>query len=101
MKIQKIGIMSPGDMGQAIAQQLKSQGFEVFTALDNRSERSRALARAAGIADVGSIAKLTDTCDVILSVMNPGAAASFGTEVAAALRQTEKTPLIEIGRAHV
>lgn len=94
MKIHKIGIMSPGDMGQAVAQQLKSQGFEVFTALDNRSERSRTLARDAGITDVGSIAQLTETCEVILSVMNPGAAAGFGAEVAAALRQTKKKPLV-------
>ena len=60
MKIETIGVMSPGDMGQAIAQQLKNNGFKVCTALDSRSARSKALAREAGLTDVGSIAKLTD-----------------------------------------
>ena len=48
MKIETIGVMSPGDMGQAIAQQLKNNGFKVCTALDSRSARSKALAREAG-----------------------------------------------------
>ncbi len=94
MKIQTIGVMSPGDMGQAIAQQLKSSGFTVCTALDNRSARSRKLAGEAGLVDVGSMAKLTEQCDVILSVMNPGSALSFAAEVASALKQTKKSPLV-------
>ncbi len=94
MKIQTIGVMSPGDMGQAIAQQLKSSGFTVCTALDNRSARSRKLAGEAGLVDVGSVAKLTEQCDVILSVMNPGSALSFAAEVASALKQTKKSPLV-------
>lgn len=94
MKIETIGVMSPGDMGQAIAQQLKSKGLNVCTALDNRSARSKKLAAEAGLTDVGSIARLTEQCDVILSVMNPGAAPSFGSEVAAALKLTRRTPLV-------
>ena len=74
MKIENIGVMSPGDMGQAIAQQLKQKGYNVCTALDMRSARSKALAREAGLTDVGSIENLTGKCEVILSVMNPGAA---------------------------
>ena len=85
MKIQNIGIMSPGDMGQAIAQQLKQKGFNVFTALDKRSARTRTLAQQVGLADVGSVAKLTEQCELILSVMNPGAALEFATEFAQAL----------------
>ena len=60
MKIESIGVMSPGDMGQAIAQQLKTKGYKVCTALDNRSARSKQLAREAGLTDVGSIAQLTE-----------------------------------------
>ena len=58
MQIEKVGLMTPGDMGQAVAMQIKAQGFTVCTALDGRSERSRALAREAGLTDVGSIARL-------------------------------------------
>ena len=93
MKIENIGVMSPGDMGQAIAQQLKNTGFNVYTALAKRSARSKALAREAGLVDVGSIEQLTEICEVILSVMNPGAALEFAAEVAQALRSNKRTPL--------
>jgi 3-hydroxyisobutyrate dehydrogenase-like beta-hydroxyacid dehydrogenase len=93
MRIESIGVMSPGDMGQAIAQQLKQKGFSVCTALERRSERSKALARQAGLTDVGSLDRLTECCDVILSIMNPGAALEFGRELAQALAMTHRRPL--------
>jgi len=93
MKIENIGVMSPGDMGQAVAQQLKTKGFNVCTALDKRSARSKALAQQAGLADLGSIARLTERCEVILSIMNPGAALDFATEAAQALSATRRSPL--------
>ena len=86
MKIEKVGLMTPGDMGQAVAMRIKDKGFTVCTALDNRSERSRKLASEAGLTDVGSIARLVAECDVVLSVMNPGAAVDFAREAAGALR---------------
>ena len=49
MQIQNVGVVSPGDMGQAIAGRLKESGMNVYTALDGRSERTKALARAAGL----------------------------------------------------
>ena len=55
MTFKKIGVMSPGSMGQAIAQQLQSNGFEVCTALDGRSARTRELARASNIRDLVSL----------------------------------------------
>lgn len=93
MKIETIGVMSPGDMGQAVAQQFKNAGFKVCTALDQRSARSKALARDAGLTDVGSLAKLIESCDVILSIMNPGAALDFAGEVAQALTAGKRRPL--------
>jgi len=90
MKIENVGVMSPGDMGQAIAQQLKQKGFNVCVALDERSARSKELARQAGLTDVGSISKLTAQCEVILSVMNPGAALEFASEAARALGAARK-----------
>ncbi len=86
MQIEKVGLMTPGDMGQAVAMQIKAKGFTVCTALDQRSERSRALAREAGLTDVGTVARLVAECDVVLSVMNPGAALDFAREAAHALR---------------
>src|SRR5262247_4048356 len=86
MRIENVGLMSPGDMGQALAQQIAAKGFTVRTALERRSERSRMLARAAGLRDVGTIERLVTECDVVLSVMNPGAALDFAREAADALR---------------
>ncbi len=94
MKIETIGVMSPGDMGQAVAQQLKSKGFKVCTALDQRSARSKSLAQQAGLTDVGSLAALADKCEVILSVMNPGAALDFASELEQALKTTKNKPLV-------
>jgi 3-hydroxyisobutyrate dehydrogenase-like beta-hydroxyacid dehydrogenase len=94
MALQRIGIMTPGDMGQAIALQLAAKGFEIFTALDQRSQRSRALARDAGIVDLHSIARLVAECDLVLSVMNPGAAIEFAEEAARGLRACGRNTLI-------
>jgi 3-hydroxyisobutyrate dehydrogenase-like beta-hydroxyacid dehydrogenase len=94
MDIRTIGVMSPGDMGQAIAQQLKNKGFDVLTALAARSARTQALGRAAGLADVGTVRELVAQCDVILSVMNPGSALDFAREVAAGMRATGKHPVL-------
>ena len=86
--------MTPGDMGQGVAMQIKARGFEVCTALDKRSERSRTLAREAGLTDLGSIARLMAECDVVLSIMNPAAALDFAREAAAAIRAARSSTLV-------
>src|ERR1035437_5845418 len=58
MKIENVGLMSPGDMGQAVAMQIKAKGLNVYTALEHRSERTRALAREAGVTAGGAGARL-------------------------------------------
>ena len=65
MQIKTVGLMTPGDMGQGVAMQIKAKGFTVCTALDKRSERSRALAHEAGLTDVGTVARLVAECDVV------------------------------------
>lgn len=94
MRIETVGLMTPGDMGQALAVQIKAKGFAVCTALDQRSERSRTLAREAGLTDLGALTRLIAECDVVLSVMNPGAALGFAREAAAALHTTGRRTLI-------
>jgi len=93
MQISTIGLMTPGDMGQALAMQIQAQGYRVCTALDGRSERSRALAKQAGLTDLGTIARLVDECDVMLSVMNPGAALDFARQAADAIANSARAPL--------
>ena len=88
MQIRNVGVVSPGDMGQAIAGRIKESGLNVHTALDGRSERTKALARAAGLTDCGSMEKLVATCDLVISVINPGEALSVARQVAAAMKKT-------------
>jgi 3-hydroxyisobutyrate dehydrogenase-like beta-hydroxyacid dehydrogenase len=94
LKIKKVGLMSPGDMGQALALQIQAEGLNVYTALEHRSDRTRALAREAALTDVGTLARLVTECDVVLSVINPGSALDFAREVANALRATGSHTLI-------
>jgi len=94
LKIANVGVMSPGDMGQAVALQIKAKGLKLHTALEHRSERTRALAREAGLDDVGTLARLVAECDVVLSIINPGAALEFAREIADALRATGSHTLI-------
>jgi 3-hydroxyisobutyrate dehydrogenase-like beta-hydroxyacid dehydrogenase len=93
MNIRTIGIVSPGDMGQAIAQCLIRQGFTVLTALKGRSTRTCRLAEQAGIEDAGAIAGLVERCDVLLSILVPSAAVATAREAADAMRASGKTPL--------
>jgi len=88
MKIQNIGVVSPGDMGQGVALTLKNSGFAVHTALDGRSARTQTLAREAGLNDCGSMQKLVETCDVILSILNPAAAVDNARATAGAMQAT-------------
>ena len=88
MQIRNVGVVSPGDMGQAIAGRIKESGLSVHTALDGRSERTRTLAREAGINDCGSMEKLVAACELVLSVINPGEALNVARQVAAAMRKT-------------
>ena len=88
MKIQHVGVVSPGDMGQAIASRIKESGCAVHTALDGRSERTKALARAAGLDDCGSMEKLVATCELVISVINPGEALNVARQVAAAMKKS-------------
>src|SRR5689334_12914188 len=94
MKIERVGVMSPGDMGQAVAIQLKARGLNVCTALEGRSERSRVLAREAGLTDVGALERLVSECDTVLSIMDPCAAVDFARAAAQALRTTGRNTLV-------
>jgi len=88
MQIRNVGVVSPGDMGQAIAGRLKESGLNVYAALDGRSERTKALAREAGLVDCGSMEKLIATCELVISVINPGEALNVARQAAAAMKKT-------------
>lgn len=85
MHIRTIGIVSPGDMGQAVAVRLKESGFEVLAALEGRSARTKSLAADAGLEDCGTLSALALRCDLVLSIIDPGAALATARAAAAAI----------------
>lgn len=90
MQIRKIGVMSPGDMGQGVAMRLKACGYEVYAALEGRSARTAELAKKAGLSDCGSLRNLVSACDSVFSILNPGAALDAARDVSEAMRATKK-----------
>ena len=95
MQIRKIGVNSPGDMGQGIAMRLKACGYDVYVALEGRSARTAELAKKAELSDCGSLENLVSTCDTVFSVMNPGEALNAARDIAAAIQKVKK-PLVYV-----
>ncbi|MBI4084046.1 MAG: NAD(P)-dependent oxidoreductase [Candidatus Lambdaproteobacteria bacterium] len=93
MKLQTVGIMSPGDMGQGVGQVLAQHGLKVIAALGDRSARTRALAAEVGIVDVGTIENLVKQADLVLSILVPDAAVTAAERVASAMRETRSKPV--------
>jgi 3-hydroxyisobutyrate dehydrogenase-like beta-hydroxyacid dehydrogenase len=92
-QIKRIGLMSPGDMGQAVAVRLTELGFEVCTALEGRSERTRKLALEARLRDCGDLRTLLESSDLVLSILDPGSAMPLAKAVAALLPSIQSPPL--------
>jgi len=62
-------------MGSALGARLRDGGVRVVVALDGRSDRTRSLARDAGLDNVGSLAAVFHEAEIVLSVVPPGEAA--------------------------
>lgn len=88
MKLQKVGILSPGDMGHTIGHVLVEHGMAVLTCLKGRSERTHMLAQEAGIEAVPTYEQLIRDTDMILSILVPANAESATMMVAGALKTT-------------
>lgn len=93
MKLETVGIMSPGDMGSAVGEVLAKHGLKVIAALGERSPRTRVLAAQAGIADVGTLENLVRQADLVLSILVPDAAIAAAQRVAGAMKVTGARPL--------
>ncbi|MDP8921483.1 MAG: DUF1932 domain-containing protein [Chloroflexota bacterium] len=84
--VKTVGIMSPGDMGAAIGGALAQGGLRAIVALGERSARTRQLAAEAGLEDVGSVERMVEQADIVLSVLVPAEAVPAAERVARALR---------------
>ena len=69
-----IAILMTGDMGHGCGQAFKENGFNVVSCLNQRSERTKKLAYAAGIEDLKTIDNVIEASDLILSILPPESA---------------------------
>lgn len=88
-----IAILMPGDMGHGVGLVLRQHGHEVITSLTGRSERSRKLAEAGQLKDVGDLDAVVNEADIILSILPPTSAPKLAKDTAAAMGRTGKTPV--------
>src|SRR6476620_9968264 len=79
---QTVGLLHPGEMGAAVGAVLRGQGQRVVWAWAGRSAKTRERAQAAGLEDAGSVARLVQLSDVIISVCPPHAAREVARSVA-------------------
>ena len=88
MEIGTLAILSPGDMGHAVGQRLRENELDVITCLAGRSDRTRALARKAGIRDVSNLEALVEEADLVMSMTVSAAVPGLCSQVADALKAT-------------
>ena len=89
IKIETVGIHSPGEMGQVVGMVLKENGCRVVAALEGRSERTKGLANEAGIEDVGGLEGLVEAADLVLSILVPAQAVATAAAVGEAIKATK------------
>src|SRR3954451_13725021 len=88
-----VGIISPGDMGSAIGGGVSGHRGRGVVGRGARSERTKSLAAAAGLEDVGSVERMVTEASHILSVMVPSEAVGAAERVARALQATGASPV--------
>ena len=88
MAIRAVGVLSPGEMGQAVGAVLGAHGLRIATCLEGRSARTRSRAAAAGFEDLGSLEALVRSVDVLLCILVPSEALGVARRVAEAVRMT-------------
>ena len=81
-------------MGHAVGRALSEHGFDILTFLEERSERTRALAQDAGFRTSASLNELIVESDLVLSILVPAHAETVAKEIAQALEETGEPTLI-------
>jgi 3-hydroxyisobutyrate dehydrogenase-like beta-hydroxyacid dehydrogenase len=91
MTWQSVGVLSPGEMGAAVATVLAAHGLRVVTCLEGRSGRTRQRAEAARLEVVPTLAELVRTVEAVLSIVPTMSAPAVGEEIAQAITHTGKS----------
>ena len=90
MTWQSVGVISPGEMGAAVATVLRAHGLRVVTSVEGRSARTRQRAEAARLEVVSTLSQLVHTVDAVLSIVPTMSAAAVGEEMAQLMTQARK-----------
>jgi 3-hydroxyisobutyrate dehydrogenase-like beta-hydroxyacid dehydrogenase len=80
-----VGILYPGELGSALGALLLGSGLDVVTTVAERSGRSAALARAARLRILESVADVLGAADFVVSSVPPAAAVSTARRIASQL----------------
>jgi 3-hydroxyisobutyrate dehydrogenase-like beta-hydroxyacid dehydrogenase len=94
-----IAILSPGEMGTAVATRLAASGTRVVTCLAGRSEATQARAAGAGLECLPSLDEVVRQADVVVSLVTPFGAPRLAAEVAAAVSRTSHKPIYVDGNS--
>lgn len=94
MALNKIGIMSIGEMGYHWAQLLRRHGIEVLTYDRDRSDVTRKRAENAGAKSTDSLEQLCEQSDLIVSIVVPSAAPKIAAGVARAAAECGRKDLL-------
>jgi 3-hydroxyisobutyrate dehydrogenase-like beta-hydroxyacid dehydrogenase len=89
-----IGLVGAGAMGSGMGAGWVVGGARVVTCLTGRSDRTRALAVAAGLDPVSSLDEVLAASDIVVSVVPPAAALSAAEEIAQAAQRVGVGPLV-------
>jgi 3-hydroxyisobutyrate dehydrogenase-like beta-hydroxyacid dehydrogenase len=81
MSQRTIGILHPGEMGVAVAKTAQNSGHEVCWVSEGRSPETCRRAARAGLADAGTLRRMTELCPVIVSVCPPEFAEELASEI--------------------
>jgi 3-hydroxyisobutyrate dehydrogenase-like beta-hydroxyacid dehydrogenase len=90
MTWRSVGVLSPGEMGAAVATVLRTHGLRVVTCLEGRSARTRQRSEIARLEVVSTLAQLVRTVEAVLSIVPTMSAPAVGEEIAQAITQTSK-----------
>jgi len=77
----KIGILHPGEMGISVAASAINNGYQVYWASENRSDKTRLRAEKNGLIESDSLIELCHTCEIIFCICPPYAAETVANSV--------------------
>ncbi|QDU75745.1 tartronate semialdehyde reductase [Bremerella volcania] len=79
--LETIGILAPGEMGSALADVFRRNGCRVITSVQNRSDRTKQIVKAAQLETLPTLQEVVDQSSILISTAPPQHAADLAKEV--------------------